>query len=153
MGRLDRLGRGTFVLLGFAILASLTGCVERRYTIRTNPPGALVVVNNEEIGTTPVSKTFYYYGDRDITLMRDGFQTERVIQKVNAPWYDNLLTEFISENVVPWTIRDERDFTYQLRPTEPARTDDLVNRGQALRQQAQTLPPPRRRGLLGFFGF
>jgi PEGA domain len=157
MVRLGRLGgrRGSSALLGFAILAGvgLTGCVERRYTIRTNPPGALVVVNNEEIGTTPVSKTFYYYGDRDITLMRDGFQTERVLQKVDPPWYDNLVTEFISETVIPFTIRDERDFNFQLRPTETPQTDALVDRGQALRTQAQTIPPPRRRGILGFFGF
>ena len=50
-----------------------TGCVERRYTIRSNPPGALVYVNGEEIGTTPVSRSFTYYGDRDITLIQDGF--------------------------------------------------------------------------------
>ncbi len=153
MDRLKRLGRYSSAALGFLAILSLSGCVERRYTIRTNPPGALVVVNNEEIGTTPVSKTFYHYGPRDITLMQDGFTTQRVLQKIDAPWFDNYLTEFISECVVPFTIRDEREFVYDMKQTEPPRTDELLNRGQSLRQQATTIPPPRRGGILGFFGF
>ena len=58
------------VLLASAALvaATLTGCVERRYTVRTNVPGTLVYVNGEEIGPVPASKTFYYYGDREIVL-------------------------------------------------------------------------------------
>jgi PEGA domain len=153
MVRLKRPGRCSSAVLGCIVIASLSGCVERRYTIRTNPPGALVVVNNEEIGTTPVSKTFYFYGDRDITLMQDGFTTQRVLQKINAPWYDNYITEFISECIVPFTIRDERDFVYEMKPTQPPRTEELLDRGQALRQQSQTIPQPRRGGILGFFGF
>jgi hypothetical protein len=152
MVRQGRLGRWSSAILGSMILGGLAGCVERRYTIRTNPPGALVVVNNEEIGTTPVSKTFYYYGDRDITLMLDGHTTQRVLQPIKAPWYDNLLTEFFTENVVPFTVRDEREFIYQMQPTQAPLTDDLLNRGEALRQQGQIIPPPRRGGIYGFFG-
>jgi hypothetical protein len=141
------------VLPVLAVAAGLTGCVERRYTIRSNPPGALVVVNNEEIGRTPVSRSFTYYGDRDITLMLDGYQTQRVIQPIDAPWYDNLVTEFFAENLVPVTLRDERDFTYQMVPAAVPPTNDLLSRGEALRTQAQAAPPPRRGGILGFFGF
>ena len=67
-------------------LGGLTGCVERRYTIRTNPPGALAIVNGEEIGPTPISRSFVYYGDREITLMLDGCETKTVIEPINAPW-------------------------------------------------------------------
>ena len=35
--------------------------------------GATVIVNGEEIGPTPASKSFVYYGDREITLMLDGY--------------------------------------------------------------------------------
>src|SRR4051812_23377756 len=89
MFSLRDLGRsGLFVLL-LVLFGSLTGCVERRYTIRTNPPGAMVVINNEEVGTTPVSRSFTYYGDREIKLMLDGCQTQTIIQPIKAPWYDN----------------------------------------------------------------
>lgn len=148
-----RLGRRKVAALGLGLLGLASGCVERRYTIRSNPPGALVVVNNEEIGRAPVSKSFTYYGDRDVTLMLDGHQTMRVQQPLKAPWYDNIVTEFFSENLVPFTIRDERDFTYQMTPTQVPSTGDLLNRGEAMRADAQAPPEARRGGILGFFGF
>src|SRR3954465_6323000 len=109
--------RGAAAILVALLLAVQSGCVERRYTIRTEPPGALAVVNGEEVGRTPVSRSFTYYGDRDVTLMLDGFETQRVIQPLKAPWYDNLVTEFFAENVVPFTLRDEREFTFRMVPT------------------------------------
>jgi hypothetical protein len=139
--------------LGLVSLGSLSGCVERRYTIRTNPPGALAIVNQEEIGPTPVSRSFTFYGDREITLIHDGYQTQTIIQPINSPWWDNVLTEFFTENVIPFTFRDEREFVYQLQPTSIPEVNDLVARGQNLRVQAQVNPPPRRGGILGWLGF
>lgn len=141
------------VALAAVAAGTLTGCVERRYTIRTNPPGALVIANGEEIGRTPVSKSFTFYGDRDFTLMLDGYETRKVIQPVKSPWYDNLLTEFFSENLLPMTVRDERTFDYDLKPAEVPSTNQLLARGEALRAQAQAPPPARRGGILGFLGF
>jgi len=130
----------------FALISS--GCVERRYTIRTNPPGALAYVNGEEIGTTPVSRSFTYYGDREITLVQDGFETQRIVQPVKAPWWDNLLTEFVSENLIPWTMRDERDMTFQMVPNQDVPDAMLTQRAEEMRAASQGSPqddePPRR---------
>ncbi len=139
--------------LGLVSCVVGTGCVERRYTIRTDPPGALVSVNGQELGTSPVSKSFVYYGDRDIRISKDGFRTEQVIQPVRAPWWDNYLTEFISENVVPITLRDEREYVYKLVPEESPTSDELIQRAEQLRAEGQTPPRPRRKGLLGWLGF
>ena len=135
------------------MFASSTGCVERRYTIRTDPPGALAIVNGEEIGATPVSRSFAFYNDREITLMADGYQTMKVIQPVKAPWYDNIVTEFFTENLVPITLRDEREFSYKLTPVSIPEQGDLVGRAEGLRAEAQATPPPKRGGFLGFLGF
>ena len=99
--------------------------MERRYTLRTDPPGALAIVNGEEIGPTPVSRCFYYYGDREITFLLDGYETKTFIQPVKAPWWDNLATEFFSENILPFTLRDEREFKYQLTPASSPQAADL----------------------------
>src|SRR5687768_13584388 len=52
-------------VLRVALLAALamlvaceSGCVRRRMTVRSNPPGAKVYVDDIEIGTTPVSTNF-----------------------------------------------------------------------------------------------
>ncbi len=135
MDRQRTTGRRLAPILVLAALGALSGCVERRYTIRTNPPGAVVIVNGEEIGPSPVSASFTFYGDREITLIKDGFQTQTIIQPIKAPWWDNLLTEFFTENFIPYTFRDERVFDYQLAPATLPETNDLLGRGQALRRR------------------
>jgi hypothetical protein len=140
-------------LLGLAVALGQAGCVKRRYTIRTDPPGATVIVNNEEIGRTPVSRSFTFYGDRDITLILDGYRTQRLIQPVPSVWYDNPVTEVFTENLLPFTLRDEREFTYKMQPDVPPPYNDVLARGENLRSQARVVPPPRRGGILGFFGF
>jgi len=153
MGKLHANGRGPAAVLLLAGIGLISGCVERRYTIRSDPPGATVIVNGEEIGPAPASKSFVYYGDREITLMLDGYATKTVIQPINAPWWDNLLTEFFTENVIPVSLRDEHRFKYQLVPAESPRQDELRDRAEGLRSEARVLPKPRRGGILGWLGF
>jgi hypothetical protein len=82
-----------------------------------------------------------------------GYQTKTVIQPINAPWWDNLLTEFFSENVIPVSMRDERQFKYQLVPAQSPTLTELRDRAETLRTEAQVLPKPRRGGILGWLGF
>ena len=63
------------LLLAGIVVALATGCVQRRMTIRSNPPGALVYVDDYQIGSTPVSHDFVYYGTRKIRVVKDGYET------------------------------------------------------------------------------
>lgn len=148
-------GRCSRILCAFALLMmalSSTGCVKRRYTIRSDVPGTLVYVNGEEIGATPVSKSFTYYGTRDITLVADGYQTQKILQPLDAPWWDNDLTDFVSENMIPVTLRDEREFEYRMVPAANAPAADVLTRAQALRQEALAPLPEKRKSILQRMG-
>lgn len=120
-----------------------SGCVQRRLTVRSNPPGALVYVDNHEIGTTPVSTDFIYYGTRQIRLVKDGFETLTILQPLATPWYDVFPLDFVSENLVPGEIRDERTLNFTLVPQVIVHGDQLLQRAEDLRrgQRAQVLPP------------
>ncbi len=48
------------------------GCVERTITITSDPPYALVWLNDEEIGRTPVTVPFTFYGKYDVRLIHEG---------------------------------------------------------------------------------
>jgi hypothetical protein len=146
--------RGRFlVMFVVALLAcGISGCVERRYTIRTDPPGALVIANGEPIGTTPVSKSFTFYGSRSFRVIKEGYETKDVIEKFSAPWYDNYLTEFFTENLNPYTFRDEVEFNYKLEPARPADKGELLNRAEATRINGSGLPVQRSTGWRAFFG-
>ena len=126
-------------LLALAILASCqTGCVRRRMTVRSNPPGAKVYVDDVEIGTTPVSTNFTYYASRKITLIKDGYRTETTYHRMLPPWYELPGVDFFSENLYPRELRDERVVDFQLVPQENVPLGELLNRAEALRDSAQT---------------
>ena len=106
-------------------------------TIRSNPPGALVYVDDYEIGTTPISHNFTYYGTRKIRLVKNGYQTLTVMQSFPPPWYQIFPLDFITENFVPGVIRDRRTVAYQLAPQIIVPPDQLLGRAEDLRRRAQ----------------
>ena len=128
------------ILLAIVLLPAQSGCVERRMTVRTNPPGALVYVDDYEIGTTPVSTDFTYYGTRKIRIVKDGYETLTVMQPIPAPWYQFPPIDFITENFVPGKIRDQRMLDYQLKPQMIVPTDQLLSRAEGLRHNNLVLP-------------
>ncbi|HUY35295.1 MAG TPA: PEGA domain-containing protein [Pirellulales bacterium] len=116
--------------------AGAFGCagVQRRMTIRSNPPGAQVYVDKYEIGRTPCSVSFIYYGKREFKLVKDGFETLTADKWIFPPWYEFIGIDFISENFSPIEIRDERMFDFQLIPMQIVGPRQLIGRGENLRQ-------------------
>jgi hypothetical protein len=125
-------------LLGLMLCACQSGCVQRRMTVRTNPPGALLYVDDYEIGTTPVSTSFTYYGTRNIRLVKDGYETLTVKQTILPPWYEFPPMDFVSENFVPGQIRDQRTLDFQLKPQAIVPTEQLLSRAEGLRRGIHT---------------
>lgn len=134
-----------------AILLSatlLTGCVERRFIIESAPPGAQVLHNGQVIGQTPVDEAFVYYGLHDFTLVKDGYETLHVKEKVRSPWYEFPGLDFFSENIVPYKFRDVRRLRYQMVPLKQVPPDGVLRRATDLREQGRRIgdapltPPP-----------
>jgi hypothetical protein len=132
-----------FVLLALLPLVSL-GCVSRRLTIRTEPPGAIVEVNGRRLGLSPVSMDFTYYGVNDIQVSMPGYETMRVEQPVRAPWYQVFPLDLVSDNFLPFRLTNRHDFTYRLvplagmgSPLDSNSEDLLKDRGNSFRSQSQ----------------
>jgi hypothetical protein len=128
-------------LLGLIICAGFTGCVDRRYVITSDPPGAIVLRDGTYIGATPVDDHFTYYGKRRFTLIKEGYQTQTVEQNIPAPWYQYPGLDFFTEVLLPYRITDKREFHYPMQPQEAVRSDVLLNRGQELRNRGQAITP------------
>jgi len=120
-----------------ALCATQSGCVRRRLTVRTNPPGAQVFIDDQEVGTTPCSTAFIYYGTRKITLIKDAFRTETLYHRVSPPWYEYPPLDFFAENALPQEIRDERLVDVQLVPQEEVHEGRLRERAENLREQSR----------------
>ncbi len=129
-------------LLAAAALVPSWGCVQRRMTIRSSPPGALVYVDDYQIGTTPVSTDFIYYGTRKIRLIKDGYETLTVRQPFPIPWYEIFPLDFVTENLWPWEIRDERIVDLAMSTTASIPPESVVARAEQARLSAGSLPAP-----------
>jgi len=105
-------------------------------TVRTNPPGAMVYVDHQSIGTTPASTNFVYYGTRQFEIIKDGYRTEKFLRKIDPPWYQWPVLEFVSETIWPFEKRDERVIEVELSPETVVPTDALIRSGEELRSQA-----------------
>jgi PEGA domain len=123
------------VLLASTLLG--TGCVHRRLTVVSEPAGATVYVDQQQIGQTPVSTPFTYYGTREIVLEKDGFQTVKEMHKIRPPWYQLPPFDFISDNFWPFRIRDERVLDFQLSAEAPVDEIQLQQRADQLRSNVQ----------------
>lgn len=140
MSRLFRQYRSAawwLTLLTAATCLTPAGCVRRRMTIRSNPPGALAFVDDQEIGLTPVSTDFTYYGTRKIQLFKDGYETVATKHRFPTPWYEVPPLDFISENLWPFEIRDERAVDFDLIPQQIVPNEKLLERAESLRRSTQ----------------
>jgi hypothetical protein len=128
-----------YALIGLMLLPG-SGCVRRRLHVRSNPPGALVYVDNQQIGTTPCSVDFTYYGTREIRLIKPGYETLTINQPIPTPWYQIPPLDFVSENLTPMRIRDNRTVTFDMAPQIIVPPNVIVDRASQLRQEAQQYP-------------
>lgn len=124
-----------WLVLALILLAN-SGCLRRRMTIRTNPPAADVYVDRHWIGKSPASTSFIFYGTRHIEVVANGYRTEKVLRKLNPPWYQLPPLDFISETLWPYEIRDERIIDITMTPEQPVSSAELKARANTLRTQA-----------------
>jgi hypothetical protein len=130
------------VALLFLLALSSSGCMHRRLTVRSDPPGAALMVDGEEAGYTPASIDYTYYGTREITLTKEGYQTLTTPIKLKTPWYQVFPLDFISDNFALTKINDRRDVTYILQRENIEPTQNVENRANNLRSEALRTDSP-----------
>jgi hypothetical protein len=124
--------KSTLTIL-IVIAVGLLGCVEREITITSEPEGALVYVSDVEVGRTPVTFPFTWYGDYDIILRKEGYETLKTNEQISMPWYEVPPADLFSE-LAPWLYLDERFFHYELETYQPLSQEELLQRAEEMRQ-------------------
>lgn len=130
----------------FALVAALlTACTDRRLRITSQPAGALVTVNDVEVGRTPVDADFTYYGVYDVRVEKPGYLALRTKARARAPIYEypplDLITEALpgrTEVIIGW------HFTLEPLPETTLSPEDVseqtIERARALRGRIESRP-------------
>lgn len=119
--------------LALALSALLTSCVERKLTVNTIPEGALVTLNDEEIGRGPVTTGFNWYGDYNVRISAPGYETLKTHRELKAPWYDSFPWDFFAHFLNPNRIVDEYEWTFELELKKEIDREELIKSATELR--------------------
>jgi len=127
------------VLIAAFAVTALPGCVRRTIRITTDPPGALVFLNDQEIGRSEVTTDFLWYGDYDLIVRKKGYRTVKTHWEVKPPWYQHIPIDFFAEVLWPGHIHDIHSKHVALEPEQLPSSDELVER--AVETRARALDP------------
>ena len=108
----------TLRLLAAAILIlASAGCVRRTISITSTPPGALVWINDREVGRTPLDVEFVHDGVYDVRLVADGYEPLVTSGRTAPPLWD--LPPFdLGAELAPATLERRVSWHYELEPAE-----------------------------------
>ncbi|MCD4831542.1 MAG: PEGA domain-containing protein [Anaerohalosphaeraceae bacterium] len=121
------------VLTGFF----LVGCVQRKLTINTTPSDAIVILNDEEIGRSPVTVGFEWYGDFSVQVEKPGYQTLATHREIKRPVRDrfpfDLFTDLFGSNRI-----NSYEWSFELEPYQEPNKDELIKAAEKLRAETIT---------------
>ncbi|MEM9373417.1 MAG: PEGA domain-containing protein [Planctomycetota bacterium] len=134
-------GSRLVLLLGVP-LVFLGGCAERRIRVTSEPSGARVWLNDEEIGRTPTEARFTFYGSYDLRLEHPGFEPYHAEHIASAPLHEFPGPDLAAaaypgriSHTVEWHIDLERTPETTMEPNEARR--QLIDRAASLRERSR----------------
>ncbi len=123
-------------VVSMLLLVTLVGCVRRTLTITTDPPHALVFLNDQEVGRSTVTSDFLWYGDYDVVIRKEGFATLSTHWDIKAPWYQMVPLDFFAEVLWPGSIHDRHSRHFILKPAQYPTAKELIERAEQTRERA-----------------
>lgn len=128
-------------LSAVAMVILIIGCVDRRFVVDTNVPGAQIYVDGKPIGPSPADAWYTYPGCYEFKAVAPGHEPLIQTVKLKPKWYDYPGLDFVAEVLWPFRIEDVREIRLDLEPTRPIQTDQLLSSAEELRARAGQLPP------------
>jgi hypothetical protein len=83
--------------LAAALLVFLPGCLKRTIYVTSEPPGALVWLNDVEVGRTPLETDFTFYGEYSVRLRKPGFEPIVTTRHATLPAYEWPVVDLATE--------------------------------------------------------
>ena len=128
-----------FVLSLTALATVLcAGCVRRTIAITSTPSDALVFVNDREVGRTPCEVNFLFYGEYDVRLKHEGYESIVGSGTASAPVWDFIGADLLVE-VAPLDLESRVDWHFDFIPAnnDPV---DLLARARQMQVAARSEP-------------
>lgn len=124
--------RQTALSFGLLLLVlAAPACVRRTIAITSTPSEALVYVNEREVGRTPCEVDFLFYGEYDVRLKLDGYESIVGSGKASAPFWDFIGADFVSE-IAPLDLESRVEWHFTFVPADDS-FPSLLDRAHLMR--------------------
>ncbi|MBL7219553.1 MAG: PEGA domain-containing protein [Phycisphaerae bacterium] len=126
-------GMKKLALLLLFCVALVNGCLEQTLTVTSEPQGALVIISDKEVGRTPLTIDFTWYGDYDVIIRypEKGYDTIVTNANISPKWYTHVPLDLFAD-MMPWTIHDKRYLHYKLNKLELPNDETLIKRAEQM---------------------
>ena len=121
------------ILLISLVVALGCGCVRRVVDITSEPEGAVVWVNDREVGETPITVDFVHYGEFDVQVLKPGYEPITTGKEAKAPIWDLLGLDLLAE-LFPADLTSTNSWHFQL-VVEERDGDSLLKRAEQMRSR------------------
>ena len=118
-----RVGLLAGLLTGFLIGG---GCVRRVVEITSEPSGAIVWMNDREVGSTPCEVEILHYGTYDLRVAKPGYEPVVTGRKANPPAWDLPGPDLVAE-LLPVELESRNTWHVDL-VVEDMSTDAVIQR-------------------------
>jgi hypothetical protein len=117
--------------------------------ITSEPEGAVVWVNDVEVGRTPLETSFTFYGTYDVRVRLEGYEPVSTHRLAATPWYEYAPIDFFAQAIPPG-IETRIGWHFELEPlaeralAEPEAEAALLGRAGELRAATRgeaSVPP------------
>ncbi|HAC10108.1 MAG TPA: hypothetical protein DCG14_10695 [Phycisphaerales bacterium] len=125
--------RSISMMLFGAMFVFGAGCVRRVVQITSDPDGAVVWMNDREVGSTPCEVEILHYGKYDVRVEKPGWEPVMTGRSANAPVWDLPGPDFFAE-LVPAEIESRNVWHFQL-VVESDDADEVLLRAEAARDK------------------
>jgi hypothetical protein len=124
-------------VLAILLLLPIIGCAQRQLTINSDPSGAVVYLNGDEIGRTPLKYDFLFYSNYDIVIRKEGYETLKTQRNLKAPLSAIPPFDLLGEL---FGTKDRREWNFTLVAADPHVVDPatLLTRARAMEAQLQS---------------
>ena len=128
----------TRLLLIVGVIA-LGGCVERKLTVRSDPPGAMVYLDEQLKGYTPVTFKFHFYGHRTFRLNKRGYRTYEEVRHVEAPWWQWPVISIFAD-LQPFALTNAQEVDVTMEPHTDVPHEVILDRAKVMKTRLGEKP-------------
>src|SRR5262245_17787927 len=125
--------RHSAAAFGLATVAVLGGCLSRKVSVTSEPPGATVFANDVELGRTPLEAEFTFYGSYDVRVGLEGDEPRREKVIARSPIYEYPPVDLIAI-LMPFHIDHTVHWHFKMQPMlEATESREVLEQGMLQR--------------------